>query len=180
MMILAVGQNDFVKRGRKMATSNEPGRSKRLGTQTIALLLIAVLSIVAAGWVMVTVSTTSQLPSSDFVTLPATPLSTTGSKVKFDSVTAIAKGNVAVGVKGYLLTASGAPVAGVPVYMTYYLQGSYRTQVATTNQDGSFQALFPMNWTGWLPVTFTYFGDTQHQGLNQRLNVSGETLIGAP
>jgi len=182
MMMLRVGQNDFgnPQRRRKMAVSNEAERGRKLGTQSIVILLVLVLSIATAGWIMMTVSTTSQLPTSDFVTLPTTPLSSKGEKVKFDSVIAITEGNVAVGVKGHLLTASGAPVAGVKVYMTYYLQGSYRTQVATTDQNGFFQALFPMNWTGWLPVTFTYFGDDQHQGLSQKLGVSGETSIGAP
>lgn len=163
-----------------METGNEAKKGRKLGAQSIVILLIVVLSVVAAGWVMVTVSTMSQLPSSDFVTLPTTPLSSTGGKVKFTSTSAMSKGGVAVGVQGYLMTASGAPVADAKVYMTYYLQGSYRTQVATTDQNGFFQAQFPMNWTGWLPVVLRYFGDAQHQGLAQRLNISGENLGGAP
>ena len=138
-----------------METSHEPERSKRPKTQTIIVLLIVALSIAAAGWIMVTVSTTSQIPPSDFVTLPATPLSAKGEKVVFVSISAIGQKSVALGVKGYLMTASGAPVAGAKVYMTYYLQGAYRTQVATTDQNGYFEAQFPMNWTGWLPLTLT-------------------------
>jgi hypothetical protein len=33
-----------------------------------------------------------------------------------------------------------------------------------------------MNWTGWLLLTLTYFGDEQHQGLEQQFSVSGENL----
>ncbi len=159
-----------------MESKHEAERGRRPNTQTIALLLIVALSIVAAGWIMVTVSTTSQIPPSDFVTLPTTPLSTKGEKVMFVSVSAVGQKGVAVGVKGYLMTASGAPVAGAKVYMTYYLQGAYRTQLATTDQNGYFEAQFPMNWTGWLPLTLTYFGDDQHQGLTKIFSVSGENL----
>ncbi|OFX17699.1 hypothetical protein A3K71_05880 [archaeon RBG_16_50_20] len=157
-----------------MESKHEAERGRRPNTQTIALLLIVALSIVAAGWIMVTVSTTSQIPPSDFVTLPTTPLSTKGEKVMFVSVSAVGQKGVAVGVKGYLMTASGAPVVGAKVYMTYYLQGAYRTQVATTDQNGYFEAQFPMNWTGWLPLTLTYFGDDQHQGFTHVFSVSGE------
>ena len=159
-----------------MESKHEAERGRRPNTQTIALLLIVALSIVAAGWIMVTVSTTSQIPPSDFVTLPTTPLSTKGEKVMFVSVSAVGQKGVAVGVKGYLMTASGAPVAGAKVYMTYYLQGAYRTQVATTDQNGYFEAQFPMNWTGWLPLTLTYFGDEQHQGRTQVFSVSGQNV----
>src|SRR3990170_347853 len=103
-----------------MESKHEAERGRRPNTQTIALLLIVALSIVAAGWIMVTVSTTSQVPPSDFVTLPTTPLSTKGEKVMFVSVSAVGQKGVAVGVKGYLMTASGAPVVGAKVYMTYY------------------------------------------------------------
>jgi hypothetical protein len=135
-----------------------------------------VVSVALAGWVLVTVSTTSQIPSSDFVSLPTTPLSNKGDRVIFVNVSAIGQGGVAVGLKGYLQTISGKPLAGATVYMTYYLQGSYRTQVATTGQNGYFEAHFPMNWTGWLPLTLTYFGDDQHQGLKQVFSVSGQNL----
>ena len=151
-------------------------RSKLPKTQAIIVLLIVAISIVAAGWIMATVSTTSQIPPSDFVTLPTDPLSTKGEKVRFVSISAISQGSVAVGVKGYLTTISGAPVAGAKVYMTYYLQGAYRTQVATTDQNGHFEARFPMNWTGWLPLTLTYFGDEQHKGLTQFSSVSGQNI----
>lgn len=159
-----------------MESKDEAERRKRPNTETIALLLILALSIVATAWVFVTVSTTSQIPPSDFVTLPTTPLSTKGQKVMFVSVSAIGQKSVAVGVKGYLMTTSGAPIAGAKVYMTYYLQGDYRTQVATTDQNGYFEARFPMNWTGWLPLTMTYFGDDQHQGFTKLFSVSGENL----
>lgn len=135
-----------------MATKDDAEPKKRLTAQTIMILLIVVVSIVVAGWALVTVSTTSDVPVSDFVTLPTAQLSTTGDQTKFVSISAVGqRGGVAVGVKGYLQTLSGAPVAGAKVYMTYYLRGAYRTQVATTDQNGYFQARFPMNWTGWLP-----------------------------
>jgi hypothetical protein len=160
-----------------MANKDDAEPRKRLKTQTIMILLIVAVSIVVAGWALVTVSTTSDVPISDFVTLPTAQLSTKGDQTKFVSVSAIGqRGGVAVGVKGYLQTLSGTPVAGAKVYMTYYLRGAYRTQVATTEQNGYFEARFPMNWTGWLPITLTYFGDDQHQGLAQVFSVSGENL----
>lgn len=158
-----------------MASSDEAERSRSPGLQATMLVLV-VVSIVLAAWLLVTVSTTSQVPSSDFVSLPTTPLSTKGEKMKFVSVSAIARAGMAVGVRGYLQAASGKPVVGATVYMTYYLQGAYRTQAATTDQNGYFEARFPMNWTGWLPLTLTYFGDDQHQGLKQVFSVSGEHL----
>jgi hypothetical protein len=160
-----------------MAIKNHAGPRKKLPAQTVIVLLVVVVSIVVAGWALVTVSTTSDVPVSDFVTLPTAQLSTSGGQTKFVSVSAIGqRGGVAVGVKGYLQFISGTPVAGAKVYMTYYLRGAYRTQVATTDQNGYFEARFPMNWTGWLPITLTYFGDDQHQGLAQVFSVSGENL----
>jgi hypothetical protein len=129
---------------------------------------------------MVTVSSTSRLPPSAFVELPTTPLSGAGEKVVLVSVSAMAQQNMAVGVEGYLKTISGAPVAGAKIYATYYLQGSYRTQVTTTDQNGHFELRFPMNWTGWLPIIFTYYGDAQHQGFKQRLNIEGAIPTEAP
>ena len=152
--------------------TKEIGRKPRV--QSIVLLLIVAISIVLAGWALVVVSTNFQIPSGDFVALPNTPLSTLGSKVVFVSVAGVSQNGLADGVKGYLMTSTGAPVAGVKVYMTYYLEGAYRTQVVTTGQNGYFEAHFPMNWTGWLPVTLTYFGDGQHQGIAQVASVSGE------
>jgi len=163
-----------------METASEPSRGKVPRTQTITLLLIVVLSLVASAWVMVTVSSTSRLPSSAFVELPTTPLSGTGERVVLVSVSAIAQQNMAVGVEGYVKTISGTPVAGAQIYATYYLQGSYRTQVATTDQNGHFELRFPMNWTGWLPIVFTYYGDAQHQGFKQRLNIAGTIPTVAP
>jgi len=159
-----------------MASNDEAERSRRPNIKGIVTVLIVVASIVIAGWALVTVSTTSQVPLSDFVTLPTAPLSKKGEGVFFDSITAIGQKGVAVGVKGYLETTSGNPVAGAKVYATYYFRGEYRTQVATTDQNGYFEMRFPMNWTGWLPVTLNYFGDEQHQGLTQVFGVSGENL----
>lgn len=149
-------------------------RSRKPKVQSIILLLIVVISLVLAGWALVTVSTSGQISSSDFVTLPTEHLSTKGDKVAFVSVSDVAQKGLAVGVRGYLMTASRTPVTGAKVYITYYLQGAYRTQAATTGQNGYFEARFPMNWTGWLPATLTYFGDDQHQGLTQVFSVSGE------
>ena len=150
-------------------------RRRKPRVQSIILLLIVAISIVLAGWALVVVSTNFQISTAgDFVALPNTPLSTQGSKVVFVSVAGISQKGLADGVKGYLMTSTGAPVAGVKVYMTYYLEGAYRTQVVTTGQNGYFEAHFPMNWTGWLPVTLTYFGDGQHQGIAQIASVSGE------
>jgi len=150
------------------------GRTRPRAQLVIFLLLIIVLAVLA-GWVLVTVGSRSQIPASDFVKLPTTPLSIKGEKVVFVSVSNVAQKGLAVGVEGYLKTASGAPVTGAEVYMTYYLQGSYRTQVATTDQNGHFEARFPMNWTGGLPLTLTYFGDDQHQGLAQTFSIPGDS-----
>jgi hypothetical protein len=160
-----------------MASKDDAEPRKRLKVQTIILLLILAVSIVIVGWALVMVSTTSDVPTSDFVALPTGQLSTKGDQTKFVSISAIGqRGGVAVGVKGYLQTLSGTPVAGARVYMTYYLRGAYRTQVVTTDQNGYFEARFPMNWTGWLPITLTYFGDDHYQGLTQVFSVSGENL----
>jgi hypothetical protein len=148
--------------------------SKKPRVQTIILLVLVVVSVVLTGWALVVVSTGSQIPSSDFVTLPTTHLSTQGDKVIFVSISGITQKSLTVGVQGYLKTASGTAVAGAKVYLTYYLQGVYRTQVATTDQNGHFVAQFPMNWTGSLHTTLTYFGDSQHQGLSQLFSVVGE------
>lgn len=141
-------------------------------------MLLAVICIAMAGAVLVTVSSTFQWKSSDFTTLPTTSLSTTGAAVMFVNVGPIthSKHATAVGVEGYLQTASGSPIVGAQVYLTYYFEGAYRTQVATTDQNGYFQATFPMNWTGWLPLTVTYFGDAQHKGLTRVESVAGESL----
>jgi len=153
----------------------EPGRVRPRFQAVVLLLLVAIL-FVLAGWALITVGSRSQVPSSDFVKLPTTQLSSKGERVVFVSVSNIAGQNgLAVGVDGYLKTASGAPVAGAKVYMTYYLQDSYRTQVATTDQNGQFEARFPMNWTGGLPLTLTYFGDDQHQGLAQTFSIPGDS-----
>lgn len=159
-----------------MANSDEAEQRRRIGLQTIILILVVVIAVIAAGWTLVTVSTTSQVPSSDFVSLPGTAPSNKGDRVVFMGVTPIAQKGVAVGVKGYLRTASGAPVTGATIYLTYFLNFAYRTQATTTDENGYFQVYFPMNWTGWLPLTVTYFGDEQHQGLTQKFSLSGENM----
>lgn len=158
-----------------MGKTDEAER-RRPSYQTIIIALVVVISIVVTAWALVIVSTESQIPSSDFVQLPAAPLSTKGDETAFVSVSAVSQEGLAVGVKGYLQSSSGSPIAGAKVYLTYYFQGAYRTQVATTDQNGYFEVRFPMNWTGWLPLTLTYFGDEQHKGLRQVFNVSGENL----
>ncbi len=176
--MVVVLKNDFgIRRDAvSMATKDEAEPRKGPKTQTIVVIVILVLSIAVSALALVMISNTSQVPSSDFVTLPKTPFSTTGSSVAFVNTTAIGREGMAVGVKGYLRTESGSPVAGATVYVTYYLQGEYRTQSTTTDQNGYFQFNFPMNWTGWLTLTMTYFGDGQHQGLQQDVYVSGENL----
>jgi len=151
-------------------------RHRKPRVQSIILLLIVAISVVLAGWALVVVSTNFQMfnTAGDFVPLPNTPLSTQGTKVVFVSVVGVSQKGLSDGVKGYLTTSTGAPVAGVKVYMTYYLEGAFRTQVVSTDQNGYFEAHFPMNWTGWLPVTLTYLGDGQHQGIAQIASVSGE------
>jgi len=163
-------------------TSENRSNSSQARTYSIAFILLAVICIAIAGAVLVTVSNTFQWKSSDFTTLPTTSLSTTGAAVTFVNVGPIthSKHAVAVGVEGYLETGSGSPVVGVQVYLTYYFEGAYRTQVATTDQNGYFQATFPMNWTGWLPLTVTYFGDSQHRGLTRIESVAGESLVISP
>lgn len=158
-----------------MESKNEAER--RIGkprVQSVVLFLIIAVVVVLAGLTLVAVGTGSQVPSQDFVTLPNTHLSTQGNKVVFVSVSTVFQKSLAVGVKGNLVTASGSTVTGAKVYITYYYRGSYRTQVATTDQNGFFQVSFPMNWTGWLPLTLTYFGDDQHQGLTQVVSLAGE------
>jgi hypothetical protein len=160
-----------------MAKSN----AKRINLQSAALMAVVLLVVVITGWALVVVSTTFQTPPSDFVTLPNSPISKSGVVVTFSNVTGVAGGRgVTVGVKGYLISATGGPVAGATVYMTYYLEGAYRTQVTTTDQSGYFEAHFPMNWTGWLPLTITYFGDVQHRGSTQLFSVTGENLALTP
>jgi flagellar basal body-associated protein FliL len=144
--------------------------------QTVAMWVIVAVLVVLAAVTMVTVARTFTLRPSNFVTLPTTPVSKTGQVVVFDSLSPIVENNLAVGVQGYLETSSGQPVAGANVYVQYYLEGAYRTQVGTTDANGFFQIRFPMNWTGWLPLTMFYFGDSQHQGLQQIVSLPGESL----
>ena len=153
----------------------EPRRRRPSVKSTVALFILVILVILSA-WSLVTVSKISQIPPSTFVTLPTTPLSSHGQVVMLVSINTITKKGVAAGVSGSLDTISGQPVAGAQIYVQYYLNGAYHTQVATTGQDGSFEIYFPMNWTGSLPVTFTYFGDAQHQGLSFNSSLPGEGL----
>ena len=148
----------------------------RLNKRTILVGLVVVVFIVLTAFAMVTVSRTFELRPSDFVTMPTTPISKSGTIVVLNSVVTIVDDNLAVGVQGYLTTSSGQSVAGASVYVQYYLEGSYRTQVGITDSNGFFQIHFPMNWTGWLPLTVVYFGDTQHQGVQQVFSLPGENL----
>jgi hypothetical protein len=161
-----------------MASKDEAEQTKhgRLNIRGLAALVIIVVLVVVSAWALVTVGRTSELPSSEFVTLPASPLSNRGEVVTFTSVTGIAQKGISVGVKGYLETTSGQPVVGAKVYVQYYLDANYRTQAGVTDGNGYFEIHFPMNWTGWLPVTLTYFGDDQHQGTTAAFSVSGENL----
>jgi len=162
-----------------MANLHETGKRRTVNRKTVLIAIIVILSVIATGYAMVTVSGTFEafeMRPSVFITLPATPVSKTGEVVVFDSVATATQGNLAVGVQGYLETASGQPVSGANVYAQYYFEGAYRTQVATTDQNGYFEIQFPMNWTGWLQLTMIYFGDGQHQGLRQIFSLQGENL----
>jgi hypothetical protein len=156
-------------------TVEDPTNVKRsIGMRSLALVAV-VLVIIITGWAIVIVSSTLP-PPSDFVALPNTQLSKSGVAVAFANVSPLMANGVADGVSGYLLTVSGTPVSGATVYMTYYLQGSYRTERATTDQTGYFMETFPMNWTGSLPLTLVYFGDSQYRGFQQVVSVAGENL----
>ena len=156
--------------------ANAVAGKRRVTKQTILLGLIAVILVVLSAFAVVTVSRTFQIRPSDFVTMPTTPISKTGAVVFLGSVSPIIENNLAVGVQGYLTTASGEPVAGASMYVQYYLEGQFRTQLGITDSNGFFQIHFPMNWTGWLPLTMVYFGDSQHQGLQQLVSLPGENL----
>jgi hypothetical protein len=156
----------------KNQSNTKPGR---MGGQPLAIIAV-VLVIIVTGWALVTVSSTLPAPS-DFVTLPDTPLSKSGVAVTFTKISSVIVNGISGGVSGYLVTSSGDPVSGASVYMTYYFQGSYRTEVATTDQNGYFTEHFPMNWTGSLPLALVYFGDGQHKGTKQVADVPGENLI---
>lgn len=159
-----------------MIRNNEAEPRRGLSVKNAFSVLVILIAVILSAWTMFTVNDVSQIRSSNFVALPTTPLTKTGQSVQFTSVKAVGQKGVAVGVKGFLETSSGQPIAGAKVYAHYYLQGEYRTQVATTDQNGHFEIVFPMNWTGWLTLTLTYFGDGQHQGLSVVLSLSGEDL----
>jgi hypothetical protein len=150
----------------------ERGKVRFLGT-----LLIVILCVAVTGVTLVAISGTFQWKPSDFVGLPTTPISKTGQTVVFSNVSPIMDGITAVGIQGTLQAQTGGAIAGAQVYVTYYFEGTYRTQVATTGQDGSFAIMFPMNWTGWLPLKVTYFGDPQHKGLTRIVSLQGEVLV---
>jgi hypothetical protein len=153
--------------------SKEAERKRKPPVQTIMLVLAFVTAMALAGWAIASIATAGQVAPSAFVPLPTTALSAKGVSTTFANVTAVFDEGMAVGVKGYLRTSSGTPVAGASVYMTYY-DNAYRTLVATTDQNGYFEARFPINWTGWLPLTLTYFGDDQHEGLKESFSVYGQ------
>jgi len=152
--------------------SNEAERKGKPRIQTIVLVSAFVI-VMALGWAVASVAAAGQIAPSDYVSLPTAALSTKGISTTFVNVTAVFHEGMAVGVKGYLVTSSGTPVEGATVYMTYY-DNAYRTLTATTDRNGYFEALFPINWTGWLPLTLTYFGDDQHQGLKESFSVYGQ------
>jgi len=156
-------------------TGAQGSNTKRNVSVKSLALLAAVLVIIITAWALVTVSSTLP-PPSDFATLPSTPITKSGASVAFTKISPLTANGVADGLSGYLLTLSAAPVAGATVYVTYYFQGSYRTQSATTDQTGYFELHFPMNWTGSLPLTLIYFGDNQYKGIQQIVSLSGETL----
>jgi len=158
-----------------LANIGEVGKG-HLTRQNILIGIVIVVLVVFSAFAMVTVSRTFEILPSDFVKMPTTAISKAGAVVLITSVSPVDESNLAVGVQGYLLTASGQPVAGASVYVQYYLEGAYRTQVGMTDSNGFFQIRFPMNWTGWLPLTMVYFGDTQHQGVQQVVSLPGENL----
>ncbi|HXZ90941.1 MAG TPA: hypothetical protein VEG61_07755 [Candidatus Dormibacteraeota bacterium] len=158
-----------------LAKTLEAGKG-RVNKQTILVGLVVVVLIVFSAFALVTVTRTFELRPSDFVTIPTAPVSKTGMVVLLTSVSPIFENNLAVGVQGYLTTTLSQPVAGASVYVQYYLQGSFRTQVGITDSNGFFQIHFPINWTGYLPLTIVYFGDTEHQGVQQLVSLPGENL----
>ena len=163
-----------------MSSPNQTAPRSRMNYKSVILLVVLALAVLASGWVLVVVSTSFQAPPSDFTTIPSTPISRSGVPVSFSQVSNIASKGVTTGVRGYLLASSGDPLAGATVYVTYYFQGSYRTQATVTDSNGYFEFHFHMNWTGWLPITLSYLGDAQHKGLTQDFSVSGENLAMGP
>jgi len=159
-----------------MLTNQLEARTGRVNKQTILIGVVVAILVILTAFAMVTVSRTFEVRPSDFVTLPTTSVSNTGEVVTFNSVSTIVQNNLATGVQGYLETPSGQPVVGANVYAEYYFEGAYRTQVGVTDSIGFFQINFPMNWTGWLPLTMVYFGDSQHQGVQQIFSLPGENL----
>jgi len=159
-----------------MAMVEGSGKKGRVNLKVVLIGLIVVVSVIVSGFAMVTVSRAFETPPSDFVTLPTAPISKTGEIVVFDSMAPIQQGGLNVGVTGYLETSSGQPVAGANVYVQYYFEGAYRTQVGITDTNGLLVIQFPFNWTGWLSLTMIYFGDSQHQGVRQVLTLAGENL----
>jgi hypothetical protein len=156
--------------------TDKPSRKLRSLITGAAILSSIIILATLTGWVFVIVRGASEIPPSDFVSLPTTVVTTQGTTTMFLNVTTIFQSGLAVGVMGYLLTSTGTPIAGAKVYMTYFYEFAYRTQVTTTNQNGFFEALFPMSWTGWLPLTLTYFGGSQYRGLKKVFNLPGEHL----
>lgn len=158
-----------------MASNDEAEpRRRRPSVKSIVSLFMLVILVALSASALVTVSNVTQIPPSTFVNLPTTPLSNYGETVTLISIGTVSQKGVAVGAKGYLETASGQPVTGANVYVQYFFNGGYRTQVGTTDQNGYFEIHFPINWDGSLPVTFTYFGNGQHQGFRLNYSLPGE------
>jgi uncharacterized membrane-anchored protein len=158
----------------EMTMEQQSNAKRSVRVHSLALIAVVIV-IIITGWALVTVSSTLP-PPSDFVALPSTPLAKSGLAVTFANISPVMVNGVANGISGYLLTASGTPVSGATVYITYYFQGAYRTERAATDQTGYFAEHFPMNWTGSLPLTLIYFGDTQHKGIQQVISLAGENL----
>lgn len=173
-------------------------RTRKPRLQAILLGFLLVFLVVNSGLVISITAGANDIPTFDFVSLPTTSSSSKGIATMFANVATVYHAGVARGIKGYLKTASGTPVAGARVYTTYldefaheitrnradsyevdttyFYEFAYRTQATTTTQNGFFEVLFPMNWTGRLPLTLIYFGGTEHQGLKQVFSLRGEHL----
>jgi hypothetical protein len=158
-----------------MAISDEAeSRRGRPSVKSIAVLLVLVVLVILSAMALVTIGNITQVPPSTFVNLPTTPLSTQGESMMLVSIGTIFHNGIATGAKANLETMSGQPVVGAQVYVRYFFNSAYRVQVGTTGENGYLEIHFPMNWDGSLPVTFIYFGDSQHQGFTLRYSLPGE------
>jgi len=79
-----------------MANVNEPEHKRQLSIKTALIAAIILLSVIASGYALVTVSRTFQIRPSDFVTMPAENVSKTGEVVVLSSVAPVMQGSVAM------------------------------------------------------------------------------------